>query len=64
LCGNAAFPFLHVRALVDPTLQHKNRAEVLADGPEIVLRPVGTRQGFRAPALTALDAPSGTTPAA
>jgi hypothetical protein len=28
---------------VDPTLQHKNRAEVLVDGAEIVVRPVGTR---------------------
>jgi hypothetical protein len=25
---------------VDPTLQHKNRAEVLINGPEIVVRPV------------------------
>jgi hypothetical protein len=31
--------------LVDPTLQHENRAEVLVDGPEIVVRPVGTHQG-------------------
>jgi hypothetical protein len=28
---------------VDPTLQHKNRADVLVDGPEIAIRPVGTR---------------------
>ena len=41
----AITPFLHVTGLVDPTLQHKNRAEVLVDGPEIVVRPVGTRQG-------------------
>ena len=32
-------------AWVDPTLQHKNRAEILVDGPEIVVRPVGTHQG-------------------
>jgi len=31
-------------ALVDPTLQHKNRAEVVVDGPEIVVRPVRMRQ--------------------
>jgi hypothetical protein len=29
---------------VDPTFQHKNRAEVLIDGPEIVIRPVAIRQ--------------------
>ena len=29
--------------LLDPTLQHKNRADVLIDGPEIVVRPVRTR---------------------
>jgi len=37
-------PFPHVTALVDPTLQHKNRAEVLVDGPEIIVRSVATRQ--------------------
>jgi hypothetical protein len=31
-------------AWVDPTLQHKNRAGVLVDGPEIIVRPVGARQ--------------------
>jgi hypothetical protein len=30
---------------VDPTLQHKNRAEVLVDGQEIDVRPVRLRQG-------------------
>jgi len=30
---------------VDPTLQHKNHVEILVDGPEIVVRPVGTCQG-------------------
>jgi hypothetical protein len=35
--------FLHVTALVDPTLQHKNRVEILVDGPEIVLRAVRTQ---------------------
>jgi hypothetical protein len=42
-CNNAC-TFLQVTALVDPTLQHKNRAEVLVDGPEIAVRPVGARQ--------------------
>jgi hypothetical protein len=45
LCCNEACPFPHVTALVDPTLQHKNRAEVLVDGQEIVVRPVRLRQG-------------------
>lgn len=33
----------HVTARADLTLQHQNRAEVLVDGPEPVVRPVGTR---------------------
>jgi hypothetical protein len=37
----SAFP--HVTAWVDPTLQHKNRAEILVEGPEIVVRPVAAR---------------------
>jgi hypothetical protein len=28
---------------VDPTLQHKNRVEILVDGPEIVVRAVRTQ---------------------
>jgi hypothetical protein len=44
LCGNNACAFLQVTALVDPTLQHKNRAEVLVDGQEIIVRSVGTRR--------------------
>jgi hypothetical protein len=42
-CNNAC-AFLQVTELVDPTLQHKNRAEVLVDGPEIVVRPVAARR--------------------
>jgi hypothetical protein len=37
--------FLRVTAMVDPTLQHKNRAEVLVDGAEIIVQAVGKRQG-------------------
>ena len=44
LWGNATRAFLHVTALVDPTLQHNNRAEVLVDGPGIIVRPVRTRE--------------------
>jgi hypothetical protein len=44
LCCNEACPFPHVTALVDPTLQHKNRTAVLVDGPEIVIRAVSTRE--------------------
>jgi hypothetical protein len=40
---NAQVNDLGIRHRVDPTLQHKNRAEVLVDGAEIVVRPVGTR---------------------
>jgi hypothetical protein len=29
---------------VDPTLQHKNRSEVLVNGVEIAIRPVGGRR--------------------
>jgi hypothetical protein len=43
LTGNNASALLQVTALVDPTLQHKNRVEVLVDGPEIVVRPVKAR---------------------
>jgi hypothetical protein len=43
LYGNNACAFLQVTALVDPTLQHKNQAEVLVDGAEIIVRPVSTR---------------------
>ena len=43
LCGNKFCALLQVKALVDPTLQHKNRAEVVVDGPEII-RPVRMRQ--------------------
>jgi hypothetical protein len=44
LCCNEACPFPHVTALVDPTLRHKNHAEVLVEGSEIVVRPVAARQ--------------------
>ena len=37
---NAQLNDLGVHDPVDPTLQHKNRAEVLINGPEIVVRPV------------------------
>ena len=44
VCGNNACAFLQVTALVDPTLQHKNRGTVLVSGAEIIIRPVGARQ--------------------
>jgi hypothetical protein len=44
LLGNATRAFLHVTALVDPTLQHKNRTDIFVNGAEIVVRPVGARQ--------------------
>ena len=34
----------HLLRWVDPTLRHKNRVEVLIDGPEIVVRPVAKRR--------------------
>jgi hypothetical protein len=34
---------LGIHDLVDPTLQHKNRAEILVDGQEIIVRSVGAR---------------------
>jgi hypothetical protein len=42
---NAQVNDLGVHDPVDPTLQHKNRAEVLVSGPEIIVRPVRPRQG-------------------
>jgi hypothetical protein len=44
LYGNNGCAFLQLTALVDPTLRHKNRVEVLIDGPEIVVRPVTKRR--------------------
>ena len=44
LCGNAPCAYLQVTGLVDPTLRHKNHAEVLVDGTEIVVRAVAMRK--------------------
>jgi hypothetical protein len=40
---NAQVNDLGIRHRVDPTLQHKNRAELLVDGPEIIVRSLGAR---------------------
>jgi hypothetical protein len=47
---NAQVNDLGIRHRVDPTLQHKNRGDVLVSGAEIIIRPVGARQaGSRRP---------------